>query len=152
LQTRHTFAGTIDAMGRPPRNFNPDGIYRRQSFVMRLVRAIRKYRWAIWAACLMDTHYHLVLQPLGEVSDGMRLLNGAHGRSFNARHGRRGAVFESRFEERTIRDEEHLAASVAYVEFNAVTAGMVDDVADWPWSTHRDCDLHRVLAPYLKGV
>jgi putative transposase len=157
-------------MGRQPRSYTPNGIYHltahgiddrpvfvddvdRQSFVMRLLRAIRMYRWSIWAACLMDTHYHLVLQPLkGEVSDGMRLLNGGHSRAFNARHNRRGALFESRFTDRTIRDEEHLAAAIQYVEYNAVSAGMVEAVTDWPWSTHAGCDLHRVLRPYLKGV
>ena len=82
----------------------------------------------------------------------MRLVNGAHSRAFNKRHARRGSLFESRYTERTIRDEEHLTAAVVYVEHNAVAAGMVDHVADWPWSTHADCDLHRVLRPYLKGV
>ncbi|HWJ33562.1 MAG TPA: hypothetical protein VNR59_14610 [Gaiellaceae bacterium] len=82
----------------------------------------------------------------------MRLVNGGHSRAFNKRHKRRGALFESRFTERTIRDEEHLAATVAYVEFNAVTVGVVDDVTDWPWSTHAGCAIHRVLRPYLKGV
>ena len=157
-------------MGRSPRSFVPDGIYHltvhgiddrpifiddtdRQSFVARLLRVIRTYRWAIWAACLMDTHYHLVLQPtLGVVSDGMRLVNGGHSRAFNKRHGRRGALFESRFTERTIRDEGHLAAAVAYVHYNPVTAGMVEDPAAWRWSTHRGCDLYRVLRPYLNGV
>jgi putative transposase len=101
----------------------------------------------------MDTHYHLVLQPmLGEVSAGMRVVNGAHSRAFNKRHGRRGALFEARYTERTIRDEEHLAAAIAYVQHNAVAAGMVDAVTDWPWTTHPGCDLHRALSPYLKGV
>jgi len=79
-------------------------------------------------------------------------LNGAHSRAFNGRHGRRGALFESRFTERTIRDEEHLAAAVAYVEHNAVAAGIVEEAIDWPWSTYPGCDLRRVLRPYLKGV
>jgi len=125
----------------------------RQSFVARLLRVIRTSRWAIWAACLMDTHYHLVLEPtLGDVSDGMRLLNGGHSRAFNKRHGRRGSLFESRFTERTIRDEEHLAAAITYVHYNPVTAGMVEEPAAWPWSTYPGCDLYRVLGPYLKGV
>ena len=93
--------------------------------------------WEWYAACLMDTHYHLVFRPtLGRVSEGMRDLNGAYARAFNKRHGRRGALFESRYTERTIRDEDHLASTIRYVEFNAVTAGKVTDVEDWPWTTY----------------
>ena len=99
-----------------------------------------------------DTHYHLVLQPKRGISSGMRVLNGAHSRAFNARHGRRGALFESRFVDRVVRGEAHLANAVAYVEHNAVSAGMVRDPRAWPWSTHEGCALRALLAACLKGV
>jgi REP element-mobilizing transposase RayT len=84
----------------------------------------------------MDTHHHIVVQPtFGVVSAGMQVLNGAHSRSFNERHGRRGALFEGRYTTTPIRDEEHLVATVEYVLANPVKAGMVEVVADWPWST-----------------
>ena len=157
-------------MGRPPRAFEPGGIYHltahgvddrpvfrddvdRQSFVIRLLRVIDREGWEVYAACLMDTHYHLVLDPTrGRVSDGMRVLNGAHSRAFNARYKRRGALFESRFESTEVRDEEHLEAAIAYVEHNAFSAGMVADPADWPWSTYRGCALRSLLGRRLKGV
>jgi REP element-mobilizing transposase RayT len=82
----------------------------------------------------------------------MRVLNGAHSRSFNALHGRRGALFEMRFADRVIRDDEHLANAVAYVEHNAVAAGIVSDPADWPWSTYPGCALRVLLAACLRGV
>jgi putative transposase len=96
----------------------------------------------------MDTHYHLVFRPtLGRVSAGMRDLNGGYARAFNKRHGRRGALFESRYTERTIRDDDHLASTIQYVELNAVTAGKVSNVDDWPWTTHGSAALKRCLTP-----
>jgi REP element-mobilizing transposase RayT len=109
-------------------------------------------QWEWHAACLMSTHFHLVFRPmLGRVSEGMRDLNGAYARAFNKRHGRRGAVFESRYTERTIRDDAHLRETIRYVEFNPVTAGMVGEVEDWIWTTYGDAPLKRCLAP-PKGV
>ena len=154
-------------MGRSSRDFRAHSIYHltshgvddrpiylddidRQGFAIRLVRVAKRHGWRIFAACLLDTHNHLVLEPtLGQVSDGMRVLNGAHSRAFNKRHGRRGALFESRYEDREIRDEAHLANAIEYVEFNAVAAGMVDSVEDWPWSTHRSCAMRSILAGCL---
>ena len=119
-----------------------------QDFALRLRRVGIREGWEWYAACLMDTHYHLVFRPtLGRVSAGMRDLNGAYARAFNKRHERRGALFESRYTERTIRDEEHLASTIQYVEFNAVTAGKVSDVEDWPWTTHGNAPLKRCLTP-----
>lgn len=154
-------------MGRQPRDFRANSIYHltshgvddrpifvddidRQAFAIRLVRVARRHGWRIFAACLMDTHHHLVVEPtLGQVSDGMKVLNGAHSRAFNKRHERRGALFESRYEDREIRDEEHLANAIEYVEFNAVSAGMVKAVEDWPWSTHWKCPMRNTLVGCL---
>ena len=124
----------------------------RQSFALRLLRVAEREVWGLYAACLLDTHYHLVLEPSRDLSSGMRVLNGAHSRAFNARHGRRGALFESRFFERTIRGEKHLASAIAYVEHNAVAAGLVNDPTDWAWSTYEGCALRLLLAACLKGV
>jgi putative transposase len=65
----------------------------------------------------------------------MKLLNGGYARAFNRRHGRRGALYESRYDERTIRSEEHYAAAVEYIEQNPIAAGMVDSLDDWIWTT-----------------
>jgi len=157
-------------MGRAPRDYDADGIYHltvhgvddrpifvddvdRQTFSLRLLRIVRRERWAMWAACLMDTHYHLVVQPLaGRVAEGMRVLNGAHSRAFNVRHDRRGALFEARYTNTPIADEEHLASTVDYVHYNPVKAGMVEVPEEWPWSTFPGCALGRLLRPHLKGV
>ncbi len=133
-------------MGRTPRIFEPGEIYHltahgvddrriflddddRQEFVIRLRRVVRVYEWDLLAYCLMDTHYHL-LAASGRIADGMRVLNGGHSRAFNKRHGRRGALFEARYRDRRIRDEQHLATAIEYIEQNRLLAGLEDD---WVW-------------------
>ena len=144
------FAYHLTAHGLDHRPIFVDDVDR-QSFALRLRRVALREGWRLYAGCLMDTHYHLVVHPSRELSGAMRVLNGAHSRAFNARHGRRGALFESRYFDRPIRGEEHLARAVAYVEANAVAAGIVDDPADWPWSTYEGCALRSLLAACLKG-
>ena len=54
-----------------------------------------------------------------------------------SRHRRRG-VWQHRFWEHTIRDEGDYARHFNYVHWNPVKHGIVESVADWPFSTfHR---------------
>jgi len=62
-------------------------------------------------------------------------LNGGYSKAFNVRHGRRGALFESRYRDWTIRDERHFANTVRYSEENAVECGLAASVDDWLWTT-----------------
>jgi REP element-mobilizing transposase RayT len=150
-------------MGRAPRIIEPGRAYHltahgvddrpifvddtdRQSFALRLRRIAVREGWTLYAACLMDTHYHLLVRPSRDLAGGMRVLNGSHSRTFNARHDRRGALFESRYFDRTNRDEEHLVGAIEYVENNPVEAGMVDHPGEWPWSTYEGCALRSLLA------
>jgi putative transposase len=63
------------------------------------------------------------------------LLNGGYSRAFNKRHGRRGALFVSRYRDWTIRDELHYQATVRYIEENPIAAGMVESLDEWIWTT-----------------
>ncbi len=140
-------------MGRNPRCYHPDGMYQltahgiddrpifsddidRQEFCLRYHRVVQSEGWIIYAACLVDTHYHLLVGPtLGRVAEGMRELNGGYSKAFNLRHERRGALFESRYRDWTIRDERHFANTVRYIEENAVACGLASSVDDWIWTT-----------------
>ena len=149
-------------MGRNPRCYDPEGIYHltlhgiddrpifiddvdRQEFCGRFRRVVRNEGWIVYAACLVDTHYHVLVGPtLGRVSDGMRHLNGGYAKAFNRRHGRRGALFEGRYREWTIHDERHFANTVRYIEQNAVACGLAESVDDWIWTTANETSPLRV--------
>ena len=90
------------------------------------------------AWCLMDNHVHLVLVP--ETTDGLRaMLAEAHRRytrEINFREGWRGHLFQSRFASYPM-DDAHLMTAVRYVERNPVAAKLVENAADWRWSSAR---------------
>jgi len=46
----------------------------------------------------MDNHYHLMVETVdGNLSQGMRQLNGVYTQAHNRRHNRVGHVFQGRF-------------------------------------------------------
>ena len=50
---------------------------------------VDRFNWLCHAYCLMDNHYHLLIETQdANLSLGMRQLNGVYTQSFNRRHGR----------------------------------------------------------------
>jgi putative transposase len=55
----------------------------------------------------------------------------------NRFYKRSGSVWEGRFKASAIHAEEYLLACYRYIELNPVTAGMVNDPADYRWTSYR---------------
>jgi putative transposase len=139
-------------MARLLRSLLPDGIYHvstrgvyrawifrddedRLMFMRLLVSTAKRHNWRVHCFCLMGTHYHLVIECTREdLSAGLHWLNGVYAQKFNERHGRHGHLFGDRFACKLIESEEQLAATIAYVLYNPVTAGLCAQASDWLWS------------------
>lgn len=139
-------------MARLPRNILEDGFFHvtaravdgialfrddvdRHEFVEELKRSAIGFLWVCHAYCLMTTHYHLLLESTRDsMSRGMHRLNGLYAQRFNARHKRRGHLFEGRFQSYVVDSEEHFAAAYLYVLNNPVRAGLCQHADEWPWS------------------
>ena len=111
--------------------------YRR--FIGYLVAATAVHDVALYHACLMPNHVHLLVAP----ADGATLARWvqafaqryAHHR--NSERAATGKLFEQRFKSFVINDERYFEACTAYVELNPVRAGLDEQLADYPWSTYR---------------
>ena len=96
-----------------------------------------RYRWRCLAWCLMNNHYHLVLQTIEPtLSQGMRQLNGVYAQRFNRRHGRVGHLFQGRFKASLVERDSHLLEVIRYTLLNPVRAGAVESPSSWPWSSY----------------
>jgi REP element-mobilizing transposase RayT len=142
-------------MSRPIRIEFPDALYHvtsrgdrredifeddqdRQTFLATLEQVITRFNWTCYAWCLMDNHYHLLVQtPDGNLSKGMRQLNGVYTQASNRRHGRVGHLFQGRFKAILVDSDAYLLELARYVVLNPVRAGMVKKTADWTWSSYR---------------
>ena len=90
----------------------------------------------IWAYCLMPNHVHYVVIPA--VPGGLAgLMQHSHRRyawRVNRRMQWHGHLWQSRFYSCPM-DEEHLLATVRYIELNPVRAGLCSDPREWRWSS-----------------
>lgn len=110
----------------------------KKAFLDMLAEKVIKYRIRLFAYCLMDNHYHLVLQNAsGRMSDFFRNLN-THYAFFYRRHkGGKGYVFQNRFHSTIIADDEYLKMAIIYVLQNPLRAGLAEDHHEYLWSSGR---------------
>jgi len=110
----------------------------REAFLDLLHQVNRRYRWLCHAYCLMENHYHLLVEtPEGNLSIGMRQLNGVYTQAFNRRQGRVGHLFQGRYKALLIQKDSHLLEVCRYIVGNPVRAGLVPEAEDWKWSSYR---------------
>jgi len=77
----------------------------------------------------MANHYHLLLEtPEGNLSQGMRRLNGRYTQEFNRRHQRVGHVLQGRYKSILVEKEAYLLELCRYVVLNPVRAQLVRQV------------------------
>ena len=96
-----------------------------------------RFNWACHAWCQMTNHYHIVIETAeGNLSQGMRHLNGVYTQTFNRTHGRVGHVFQGRYQSILVDKEAYLLELIRYVTLNPVRAGMVNETENWEWSSY----------------
>ncbi len=97
-----------------------------------------RFNWLCHAYCLMNNHYHLIIEtPEGNLSRGMRQLNGVYTMGFNRWHRAVGHIFQGRYKAILIEKERYLLEVCRYVVLNPVRAGLVGKPEDWKWSSYR---------------
>jgi len=110
----------------------------RELFLSILSHVVGRYDWRCHAYCLMDNHYHLLIEiSKPNLSLGMRQLNGLYTQSHNRRHRRVGHLFQGRFKAILVEKESHLLELCRYVILNPVRAKRVKHPGQWRWSSYR---------------
>jgi len=102
------------------------------------------------AYCLMPNHYHLLVRVVGsrtsevvegnidftsEVSRAMMRLSVSYTKIINHHQDRVGPLFQGAFQSRHIDTDVYLWGMIGYLHNNPVVSGLVENGADWPYSS-----------------
>ena len=109
----------------------------REKFLEYCKSAVLRYDAVIHAYCLMDNHYHILLEtPSGNLSQIMRHINGAYTTYFNVKRSRVGHLFQGRYKSILVDIDEYAKELSRYIHLNPVRAKMVDAPAAYEWSSY----------------
>ena len=110
----------------------------REGFLAYLKSAHLRYGAVVHVYCLMDNHYHLLLEtPKGNLSQIMRHINGAYTTYFNVKHKRAGHLFQGRYKALLVHADAYAGELSRYIHLNPVRAGMVEMPDQHRWSSYQ---------------
>ena len=108
-------------------------------FLKHMSGAIKESDASLFAYCLMGNHFHMLIAVREAPLSGLmhRLLT-RYSLYFNRTYARVGHLFQGRYWAEHCEDLGYLINLAAYIHKNPVRAGLVPDVAKWPWSSHHE--------------
>jgi putative transposase len=97
-----------------------------------------RYEVQVHAWVFMTNHAHLLVTPKNPegIPRMMQQLGRRYVRYFNEVYERTGTLWEGRYKSCLIESESYLLHCYRYIELNPVRAAMVNDPADYQWSSH----------------
>ena len=123
----------------------------RRAWLELLGKVCERFNWMCHAWCQMSNHYHIVVETVeGNLSQGMRQLNGVYTQHINSAYQRVGHVFQGRYKSILVEKESYLLELARYVVLNPVRAGMVDDPQQWSWSSYAAMTGEKQAPPWLQ--
>ena len=104
-----------------------------------IATSLSKSKCRLHAYVIMTNHLHLLITPKDkeQLSRFMQSMANRYVRYFNAKHQRTGTLWEGRYKSCLIDSDHYLFTLFQYIEMNPVKAGMVKDLADYPWSSYQ---------------
>jgi len=110
----------------------------REQFLEYLASATFRYDAVIHTYCLMENHYHLLLEtPSANLSQIMRHINGAYTTYFNIKHKRAGHLLQGRFKAILVDKDAYAKELSRYIHLNPVRAKIVDAPEKYEWSSYQ---------------
>ena len=106
-------------------------------FLTIITESAKKFDHKILCFCLMNNHAHLLIHIHNDsLSKVMQNINHRYARWFNHKYKRIGHLLQGRYRSIAVNDEHYLINLCRYIHFNPVEAKIVQDLADYAWSSH----------------
>ncbi len=108
-------------------------------YLAKLNLACEKHQCDLHAYVLMINHVYILITPHKKdgISKAMEMIGRYYVQYFNHSYKRTGTLWEGRYKATLIDSEHYALTCYRYIELNPVRAKMMDDPADYPWSSYR---------------
>lgn len=90
----------------------------------------------VYAYVLMDNHHLLLKTNNSNISKSMQWFGTTYTRRYNVKHKRSGHLFQGRFKNFLIENDEYLIRLSCYIHRNPLRVGIVRRLVDYPWSSY----------------
>lgn len=121
-------------------------------FIELLANVAKEFKFNIHAFCLMDNHYHILVQNTREnLSSGMRQLGAQYASYFNKRHSRVGHLWQDRFKSWYVLDEKYLLTLFKYIESNPIKAKITQKIGEYLYCATYSI-LKDAVPPFLQNA
>ncbi len=106
-------------------------------FLELICTGCREFDINLHSYCLMDNHYHLLIETKKDnLSKFMRSLNANYASYFNRKYKRVGHLWQGRFKSWYVTDYAYIYTLVKYIEFNPLKANIVNDLKEYKYSSY----------------
>lgn len=110
-------------------------ILEKEKFLSIVCKACDTYNIILHDYCIMDNHYHLLLETKREnLSYFMRQINGNYAIYFNRKQERSGPLWKGRYKSWYIVHEEYLEYTIKYIEYDPIKANLSFFPSDYPYT------------------
>ncbi|MDD5643946.1 MAG: transposase [bacterium] len=110
-----------------------------EKFLQYLANAKEKFNFYLYAYCLMENHYHLLLEtPQANISKIMQHINTSYAVYHNTKWKRCGHLFQGRYKSVIVDADNYLLELTRYIHLNPVKANIQDSPEKYKWSSYNE--------------
>ena len=109
-------------------------------YLERLRKYKEKHKISIICYCLIPNHIHLLARQDGDspLYKFMHSLHTSYSMYFNRKHDKVGHLFQNRFKQKEITNDEYLLQVSSYIHLNPLIGGLIEKLEDYQWSSYPD--------------
>lgn len=110
----------------------------RQIFLEKIKDSKNKFKYQVYAYCLMSNHVHLVIRvDNNNLSKAMQSLNIRYSKYFNRKYDRKGNFVQNRFFSKNIENQNYFLEVCRYIHRNPEKAG-ISKTDNYKWSSYKE--------------
>lgn len=110
----------------------------RRKFLEYLLSAKEKFKFYLYAYCLMGNHYHLLLETTqANISGVMQSINASYTTYYNIKRKHCGHLFQGRYKSIIVDADTYFLEITRYIHLNPVKARIVKSPEEYPWSSYK---------------